>query len=144
MGRIEKIHDHKRIALDTNVFIYALEDNKKFPLATEIFQKLSKKKTRAFTSILSILEAIVPLYQKDKKERIPDYVNFIRGQGLITVVQVDQAVALKAAELRALYKLKTPDSIHLATALISNASLFLTADRDFKLDLVENVKIEKV
>lgn len=143
MGRLEKIFTAKKIALDTNIFIYALEDNKKFPLAAEFFRKLPQK-TKVFTSILSVLEATVPLYQKDKKGRIPDYVNFIRGQGLIKIVPVDQAVALKAAELRALYKLKTPDSIHLATAIVSEASLFLTADRDFKLNSIGKVKIEKI
>lgn len=39
-----------------------------------------------------------------------------------------KALAIKAAELRAKYNLRTPDSIQLATAIEYNADYFLTND----------------
>ncbi len=145
--RIKKVLSYPIISVDTNVFIYALEDNKNFPLASEFFRHLFEKGPVVYTSVLSILESIVPLYklgEEERKERVLDYVNFIEGQGRITVINIDPIVALKSAELRAKYHLKTPDAIQLATAVIHRAAAFITADRDFKVDYVENVKIEKI
>ncbi|NLJ37646.1 MAG: type II toxin-antitoxin system VapC family toxin [Candidatus Atribacteria bacterium] len=39
--------------------------------------------------------------------------------------------AVRAAEIRSTYKLRTPDAIHLATAWENQATLFLTNDLDF-------------
>jgi len=40
-------------------------------------------------------------------------------------------IAVRAAEIRSTYKLRTPDAIHLATAWENQATLFLTNDLDF-------------
>jgi len=45
---------------------------------------------------------------------------------------IDQAILEMAANLRATYRLKTPDSIHAATALQHGSSLFLTNDAGFR------------
>jgi predicted nucleic acid-binding protein len=39
-------------------------------------------------------------------------------------------IANQSARLRARYNLRTPDAIHLATALAANADVFITNDRD--------------
>ena len=41
------------------------------------------------------------------------------------------AVIEKATDLRATFNFKTPDSLHLASAIIGGASSFLTGDRNF-------------
>ena len=43
----------------------------------------------------------------------------------INVIKIDTAVAYKAAESRAKYNLKTPDSVQVATALEYGAKYFL-------------------
>ena len=52
---------------------------------------------------------------------------------------MDLAMADRAAHLRARYDLRTPDSIHLASALESRADLFLTNDR--RLCQVEEIPV---
>jgi predicted nucleic acid-binding protein len=39
-------------------------------------------------------------------------------------------MADRAASIRARYRLRTPDAIHLATAILEGVDVFLTNDRD--------------
>ena len=47
----------------------------------------------------------------------------------VEVVALSTAVVDKATELRALLNVKTPDALHLATAILSGAQSFLTGDK---------------
>ena len=45
---------------------------------------------------------------------------------------MDAATAEMAAQLRATYGLRTPDALHLGSAITSGCQVFLTNDADFK------------
>ena len=47
----------------------------------------------------------------------------------VLLLEITPDVVEKATELRAHLNLKTPDAIHLASAILVQASAFLTADR---------------
>ena len=59
-----------------------------------------------------------------------EYRNVLLQSPNLTPVPLDAGIAEQAAELRAQYKLRTPDAIQLATALRSGAPWFLTSDAD--------------
>jgi predicted nucleic acid-binding protein len=46
----------------------------------------------------------------------------------VTVLEVSPAVIEKATALRAALKVKTPDAIHLASAIVTGVDAFLTGD----------------
>ncbi|MGH7456023.1 MAG: type II toxin-antitoxin system VapC family toxin [bacterium] len=46
--------------------------------------------------------------------------------------QLDEEIAVKAATIRADYKLKTPDAIQIAAAIVGGARLFLANDTIFR------------
>ncbi|MEX0813140.1 MAG: PIN domain-containing protein [Chitinophagales bacterium] len=50
----------------------------------------------------------------------------------IEITNIDLPISKKAAQVRAKYGFKTPDSIQLATAITNNAKFFLTNDSDLK------------
>lgn len=50
----------------------------------------------------------------------------------LEIYPVDGKVAKEGARLRARYALRTPDALHLATALVHGATAFLTNDREFR------------
>lgn len=50
----------------------------------------------------------------------------------ITIWPVSVAIAERAAHLRAQYRLRTPDAIHIATAMIAGCDAFLTNDLNLK------------
>lgn len=117
-------------AIDTNIFIYALEDDGELgKKARKLFATVLKKNSQVFTSVLTIQEVLVAVYKAGEKEKIPTYLEFISAGGLITIVNMDAEIALKAAELRANYNIKTADAIQLATALQVGATAFFTADK---------------
>lgn len=141
------LHDilvYNRIALDTNIFIYALNNNPKFPIAVELIKHLPYSNHRIYTSTITLTEIVVPLYIKDKPERISKYIDFVSGYGRTMILDVDQSIAIKAAEMRAVYRLKTPDAIQLATALVCKADVFITADQGYKIEKIDNLKIIKL
>ena len=47
----------------------------------------------------------------------------------VEVLELTRAVVEKAAEIRATLNVKTPDALHLATAILSGSKSFLTGDR---------------
>lgn len=120
-----------KIALDTNIFIYALEDEGKLGnSARRLFTEIKRKKPQVFTSVLTIQEVFVGVYKEGLEDRIPNYLEFILGAGLITVVDVNREIVILAAKIRAEHKtIRTPDAIQLATAIYAGAREFITADR---------------
>jgi len=44
------------------------------------------------------------------------------------MIDVDGMIAERAADLRARYNLRTPDAIHIATAIVAGCDAFLTND----------------
>lgn len=120
-----------KIALDTNIFIYALEGEGKLgDSARRFFAEIKRKKPQVFTSVLTIQEVFVGVYKEGLEEKIPSYLEFISGGGLITVVDMSREIAIISAKIRAEYKaIRTPDAIQLATAICVGAREFITADR---------------
>jgi predicted nucleic acid-binding protein len=57
----------------------------------------------------------------------------------LEMVQMDEAVSIKAAQLRAKYGLKTPDAIQLASVIRKKGDIFITNDRGLKS--VKEIKI---
>ena len=54
------------------------------------------------------------------------------------LVPVDADIARVAAALRTTYRLKTPDTLHLATAIVIGADRFVTGNRrDFTTAITE-------
>lgn len=130
------------IALDTNIFLYALEGNPDFPEATALFKKFPQTNCQLVTSAITLLEASVQLFRYREEHRIQDYLNFIRGHGRIKVLELTNSVALQAARLRAQWpKLMTPDAIQLATAQVAHATVFVSADRDIPAAKIGSVRV---
>lgn len=143
-SKLNDILQHDCIALDTNVFIYALEGNRFFPAASELFRRLSRIHPKVVTSVLTLLEITVPLFRLHQEQRLPDYIDFVRGQGRIIIVDIDTSVSLLAAKLRAEHRLKTPDAIQLSAALSQDAMVFVTADRDYGIRTIDSMTIEVI
>jgi predicted nucleic acid-binding protein len=81
------------------------------------------------TSRLSRLECRVkPLRNRDNA-LLGLFDAFFAGTE-VAILEVTEAVVEKATEIRANLNLKTPDAIHLATAILAAASGFLTGDRN--------------
>jgi predicted nucleic acid-binding protein len=131
MGVIDAYHG-KRVYLDTNFFIYALEN---FPPAASavarIGQMIQDGELTAFTSELTLAETLV-VPTRNRDQRLIDlYSDFISSRDGLTVVPVTRQVWVDAAQVRASSSLKLPDAVHVATARQMACEAFLTNDRGF-------------
>jgi predicted nucleic acid-binding protein len=127
------LRSRNAVALDTSVLIYQLEKHPRyFQLSDAIFVWLEHAGNSAVTSTLSLTELLVPAHRDGDARRLQDYRGlFATYPGLIWLPP-DLVIADRAAQLRAEYRLKTPDAIHAATAIQSRVSAFLTNDPIFQ------------
>lgn len=128
------------VYLDTNVWIYALEGYPALvqPL-TELFTAIDRGDISAVTSELTLAEVLVKPFMDGSPERQAAYQQVIRSTSTLQVFPVSREILVEAAKLRATAQLKLPDAIHVATALLTQCSTFLTNDR--KLQSIPNLPV---
>lgn len=109
-------------AFDADIVIYASKgDPRGAPLARAIRSRPDG--IVAIGSVVLLTETLVP----DPAD--PRLVAVLARIGL---VPIGHEIATLAADLRGTYRLKTPDALHLATAIAADADRFVTGNhRDF-------------
>ena len=129
-----RLSSYSIVALDTAVFIYHFEKNKRyFKLTRGIFSRLDEDAGfSALTSILTLLEICVKPIKESRQDLVKEYSNKILYDEKLTTFMVDEAIALKAAELRARYGIRVPDSIQIGTATRGSADAFITNDKSLQ------------
>jgi predicted nucleic acid-binding protein len=118
-----------RIYLDSAPIIYLVEQSPGFALRTEA--KLASLGGDRVSSELGLMESLVrPLRNQDAK-RVQEFEDFFSIQ-LAEVVNLTRDVYRLAARIRADYRFKTPDAIHLAAAVHFGCDRFMTNDAQLK------------
>lgn len=84
------------------------------------------------TSVITVEEYKVFPYRTGKNEYIASFEQLVDVLD-INIVNIDKAIAEKAAQIRAEYKaFKAMDALQLATACITGCDLFLTNDKQLR------------
>ena len=129
MGLIDDL-DPGPVALDTHVFIYFIEEDARFlPLVKPVFEAIDYGTLPAVTSALTFMELLVVPYRNGNTALADRYEALLTRSRGLRCVDIDRSVLKAAAQLRANLKLKPPDAIQVATAMVANCSVFLTNDR---------------
>lgn len=129
--------DQKKISIDTMILVYLLEDSNNLGKKAE--KILSSAKT-VHASILCHLEVAVGYFKTNDTNNLNDLTLLAKLFSNFHFVPVDMVISLEAARLRAHYpSLKTPDSIHLATALVEKADYFITDDK--RLNKIKEIRV---
>ena len=132
---------YKRIGLDTNVLIYYIEEHPVFLGKIEpIIDKIITGRATGITSYVTLLELLVKPMREGRFDLNEQYKQIISTQ--LEMVPLGDDVAIKAAELRAKYNIKTPDAIQLASVISRNGDVFIT--NDVRLGSVEEIEILSV
>ena len=127
------LKNHSVIGLDTSIFIYHLEDHPRYsPLTEVIFNTLEKGINRGVTSYLTLIEVLVKPKTEGLLHAARDYEYYLTTFPNLTFCEMGLDVARKASDVRAAERMKAPDAIQLATALVYGATAFLTNDRIFE------------
>ena len=126
------LKNHSVIGLDTSIFIYHLEDHPRYsPLTEIIFTALEKGLNKGVTSCLTLMEILVKPETEGLLQVARDYEYYLTTFPNLTFCEMGLDVARKASDLRSANRIKTPDAIQLATAILCGATAFLTNDRIF-------------
>lgn len=130
MGLVDGFKSATTVALDTNIFVYAYQNKPRSKDALQILEKIKSTGIRCFISVLVFEEFLVGVYKQKLEKSVSSYEDFLTSSGLFTVVDMDRQIARTAAKLRAEHSsLRTPDAIHLASAISAGVNTFITTDR---------------
>lgn len=123
----------RRIALDTNILIYHLEDNPAWSdFTTRLFDRIETGRLNAIVSALALHEILTGVHKAGFGGEARRYENLMATFPNLSIVPFDSAIASISAELRARYGLRTPDAVHIATAIHGGAEAFVTNDETFR------------
>lgn len=116
------------------IFIYHFDRVEPyFTHTTKLFTKAQKGEYEVVTSLISVIEALSFIDYRLSPEIIKEINIYFQEAKYLHVVEVNWDIAQKAAALRREYKhLRTPDAIQLATAIVSQANIFITNDAKLK------------
>jgi len=128
------------VALDTPIWIAFIEQKSAFLAdVNPLFESLKSGSVRVVTSSVGLIEILTgALLRGDEllARRAEEVLTGLEGS---TIMPVTLEVARHAARLRAAYGLRTPDAIHLATAVAAEAAELVTTDR--RLARVKEIEV---
>ena len=121
-----------RLYLDASPIIYSIEGVPEFRLAAlSWIERAEVAKGVVITSRRSRLECRVKPLREGNTPLLERFDGFF-SRGSLEIVDVSSDVIERATELRAKHDFRAPDAVHLATALVVGADVFLTGDRTLK------------
>ena len=122
----------RRIALDTSILIYHMEANARYlALADAVFSWIERTGHEAVTSTITMTELLIPSYRDKDEHRVDEFYGLLSTYPNLRWIPPDLETADLAAQLRATYRLRTPEALQAATALRAQATGFVTNDPVF-------------
>jgi len=138
---VEWINDlqGKTVGLDTAPLIYFIEENVVYIEAVRLFfEAMDKGNFTVVTSTVTLLEVLVHPLRSNNKELAAEYRDILLNSRLMTL-EVSNAIAEQAAQLRAAHNIRTPDAIQISAALEAKATHFFT--NDIRLPEIPSIQI---
>ena len=137
---------NRRIALDSNIFIYQIEANPRYVRLTDVvFAAMELGRISGVTSTITMTELLVPAYRSQNEKQRDDFYGLFSRYPNLEWVPTTLSIADTAAELRALNNLRTPDALQAATAVHADATGLVTNDPAFmRVKQFETLVLDRV
>jgi len=127
------LRGYQVLGFDTMIFIYHFEDHPLFaPLTEPLFEAVDRGDLSAEVSVLLAGGVLAAAKKAANNEILLRYRHIFSEFPNLTLHDADMQVMEKMSDLRVAYGLKTPDAIHMATALLNGAQAFVTNDAGLK------------
>lgn len=118
------------VAVDTAIFVYLIEEEPRFlPHVLSLFAEADEGRRELVTSALTLLEVLVVPYRTGNRQLAARYEDLLTRSRGIRLVDLTRDQLRAAAHLRAATGVKTPDALHLVSALGAGCTTFVTNDR---------------
>ena len=123
----------RQLGIDSAPLIYLVEKHPTyFDQVVFIMRHIHNGSIDGVASVLALTEVLVHPLRTGNQTLAQDYENILLNSTGFRLVPVDTNVARQSADLRARYNLRTPDALHIATALEAGCEAFLTNDLALK------------
>jgi predicted nucleic acid-binding protein len=117
-----------RLYLDASPIIYTVESNPEFKDGVlHWVHQVEATAGLLVTSRLALLECRSHPMRHGDQEALAGFASFFASKNLI-MLEIGSDVIDLATELRARYHFRSPDAIHMASAILIGADVFLTGD----------------
>ncbi len=121
------------IGLDTAIFIYVLEEHPHYAARAEkILSAVERGMVSAIFASIGIIEILTGPKKKNRYDLAAEYRELIAHFPNLTIMGLSEPIIERASDLRARYGIATPDAIHIATAAVFGADVFITNDKNLK------------
>jgi len=121
------------VGLDTSPFIYFVERNPLYvDIMRDIFRRITDGNFKASSSVITITEVLVQPFRHGNQKLVDSYNDLLFSGINFRLTAIDFSAAKTAAQLRANYKLRTPDALQIAAALENGCDTFLCNDKNLK------------
>ena len=128
---LEDLGAHRRLALDTNAVIYALEEVEPYrELAWRLLWLMERGLILVVLSTVVMAEVLVKPLREQNQVAIEKTGLFFRDSPQLVVRNVDWAIARRAAFVRAVDRLSLPDAMIVATAIEERCGAIVGNDGD--------------
>ncbi len=125
----EALADVQLLYIDAASFIYYAELR---PIYADkmiaVFSLAIANQIGLVTSTVTLTECFTKPLKDRNYEIVDTYERMFSETRDISLVPVNKAISRRAADFRAAYNLRTPDSLHIATATMADCDAFLTND----------------
>ncbi|MEA3350755.1 MAG: PIN domain-containing protein [Chloroflexota bacterium] len=134
MGAIESaLSDHAIIGLDTSIFIYQFEAHPRYlPITTALLNGIQAGEWSAIISVITLMEINVHPWRLKRPKVARTYETLLVNFPNLQIVDVNRDVARKAAQIRAAFNLRPADSLHIATAIVGEATAWVSNDKQHR------------
>lgn len=127
--------------LDTNIFLNVIYKEPKFKdESAELLNKIQTQEVQAVTSSVTVLEIMLDIAKSGFADLVEVAVAAVEDLRGLNIVPLDKEMSKLAAEHVLQDKLTIHDAYHLATALHSNVSYFVTRDHGLSKKIERHVK----
>jgi len=116
----------KRVYFDTNIFIYLLEGNKSFENPISCIRELIEDEDIFIVSCDLTYTEMLPIHARNEDEAAMNHI--LKFLSEFEMVGLSRKLMIQAGILRGELGMKTPDTIHVVSAIESECDVFLTND----------------
>jgi predicted nucleic acid-binding protein len=119
----------KRLYMDTAPLIYYVETHPTYiAIMDEVMNILDSPSIVAMSSVILLPEVLVFPVRQGRNDLEKAYRDIFTQSKRFQLIPVSRAIAERSIVLRAQYNLRTPDALHIATAIEKQCDAFLTND----------------
>jgi predicted nucleic acid-binding protein len=129
----QALTSHRLVSIDTMLFIYLLDEHPHYvEFATALFSAIEQGQVHGVTSMLTLAEILTAPAQKANVQAMRDYELYLTNFPNLEIVPLQVEVARATATVRATTRLKLPDALQIATALVAGADAIISNDKQWR------------